>query len=407
MKARNLAALLLVALAFLSVPATAAPAPSPVGTELRINTDTNGFHSNPSVAAFQDGSFVVTWSGNGVRARFLDNNGRPTSGEIPLGMGSVAATVHQVVADRDGTFLVVATGFTTELPFYNIYVRRFYRNGTPKGKVIRANDARSAIRDRPVATIGPDGRFAVGWRELVPWSGPGGDYTNAVARIFSAKGKPLTPEILLREGDPASPAGDDLTNAITNSLALAPDGTLSALVQANGSVCLQSSLVRVAPNGRSSSSQFLGGPFCANPILTDASLAMGRDGSLVAAWTHFDAQAQRFAPNGTPRGEAFAVSEEPVDYQIDPAVALQAGGSFVVVWTDTRDRDGEGKGIFGRSFAPNGTPRTDDFLVNTTTAGDQQEAAIAAPRRGNVLVVWVQRSEERSGIFARLLSANQ
>src|SRR6185436_3783469 len=197
----NTKALPILLLALVTVPAFAGPPPLPRGTEILVGTV--GF--SPSVAVFEDGRFVVVWDGGpGIVARFFDRQGKPTSGELPL---KAVGHVNQVVADLDGTFLVVSTSFTNSS---NVYVRRFNPNGTPRGKTIRANAPSTSDRYEPVATIGPDGRFAVAWRADVPVPGREGEaWADAVARIFSAKGIPLTPEILLLRSSPASPAGDD------------------------------------------------------------------------------------------------------------------------------------------------------------------------------------------------------
>ncbi len=401
MMARALAATLQITfLALLAGPAGAAPPPVPRGAEIRVNTDTQVSHFNPSVAVFPDSRFVVVWSAtSGARARFFDSQGRPTSGERRL---AVSGIVDQVVADRDGSFLVVWSGGTG--PALGVYVRRFNRDGMPRGKAIRANAPSTSSRFDAVAAIGPDGRFAVAWKAQVDVSEESG-YTNAVARIFTAKGTPVTPEILLLEGDAAGAAGDDAIDAYPTSLALTPDGTLAALVQSfESSGCLNSYLIRVPSAGGSLSSQALGSILCA-PDYFGSSLAMGLDGSLVATWSDFSIRAQRFSPDGTPRGQYFGVSTGQ-DGQTDAAVALQAGGSFVVAWAEPFGRDGDGSGIFGRAFAPNGAPRTQDFRINVTTAGNQHDPAIAAARQGPVLVVWTQLTPDgRSDVFARVLSA--
>jgi hypothetical protein len=401
---KTLIALQVAVFAFLSIPAGAAP-PLPRGTEIQVNTDTTRSHFNPSVAVFPDGGFVVVWNATGARARFLDSQGRPTSGELAL---PVSGIVDQVVADRDGSFLVVWTGRPASSPASNVYVRRFNRNGTTRGKALRVNTFSTFNRSGAVAAIGPNGRFAVAWQAEIPCCVPGAGaaYTNAVARIFTARGNPATPEITLFSGSPAGPAGDDGEDAFPTSLTLAPDGTLSAIIRQ--SQCVRNILVRVPPNVGSPSEQALGPIFCSQAVSSRGSLAMGVDGSLITTWRDFDIQAQRFAPNGTPRGEGFRVSEQPVDLQIDPAVAQQAGGSFVVVWTEKDGRDGEGSGIFGRAFAPHGIPVSQDFQVNVTTAGDQYAPAIAAARQGSALVVWSQTlaADGRSDIFARVLSVN-
>lgn len=395
MHAKTLCALALTVLSS-SAPAVAAPPLVPKGTEFRVDTDASaGF--KPRIAAFPDGGFVVVWTGAGARARFLDSAGRPAGGVIRL--PGVVGFIDQVVVDRDGSFLLVWSGGP------DIYVRRFNRNGTPKGKRIRANLPSTSLKRDSVATIGPDGRFAVAWKADV--SNPGSDevlYTNAVGRIFTANGTPLTAEILLLAGDEASPAGDDVVDAFPSSLALKPDGTLVALAQQSG-YCFQSYLVQVPPGGTPSTPQSLGSIFCGNPFLGRdglvASLAMGKDGSLVAAWSEWQLMAQRFAPGGTPRGKAFPVSSDLEDEfrQVDPAVAPAADGSFVILWEE-ENRDGDGGGVFGRVFSAAGTPLADDFQINATSAGWQYQSAIASAPQGPVVVVW---STYLGGIFARLL----
>ncbi len=380
-------------LALVSLPAAAAGPPIPRGPEIQVSAT----GSNPSVAAFPDGRFVVVWNGDGgARARIFDRQGRPAGGEVSL---KLTGTVNHVAADRDGTFLVAWTGWT--LPT-SIYVRRFTANGKSRGKLIQANVPSGQNRFEPVIAIGADGRFAVAWEAEILASAPWEQgFTEAAARIFSAQGTPVTPEVIVLEASPAGPPGDDGNHAYPASVALAPDGTLSALVRYFG-ICTQSFLARVPPGASARSSLLSLDGGCGGLHSHEQSLAMGKDGSLVAAFVSFELFAQRFSPNGTPRGEVVTVSEDSARYQADPAVALQAGGSFVIVWVDPDGRDGDGKGIFGRAFNNIGNPRTQDFLVNVTAAGDQFAPAIAASRRGPVVVVW----NGPDGILARVLSAN-
>ena len=108
-----------------------------------------------------------------------------------------------------------------------------------------------------------------------------------------------------------------------------------------------------------------------------------------------------------PRGTEIRVNTNTTVSHFLPRVAVFPDGGFVVVWTDLDGRDGDGKGVYGRAFAANGTPRTGDFRLNTTTAGDQYAPAIAAARQGPVVVAWTQQAVEdgRSDVFVRVLSA--
>jgi hypothetical protein len=395
----------------LAVQAGAAPAgpPIPRGQEIRVNTATNvALYTVPKVAVFPDGGFVVVWtSDSGVRARFFDRKGKPAGGERPLNLG-IAGAVNEIVADRDGSFLVAWTGSTLARPTANVYVRRFNRDGTARGKAIRANDPSPNDRHGAVVAVGPDGRFAVAWRENVPIEDspfPDSYYTNAVGRIFKASGIPATREIGLFGGYPSSPAGDDAIDAFPTGLALAPDGTLSALVKEIDADCYNNYLVRV-PAGKVGTTRRLDSWICGSDASRSAALTMGVDGSLVAIWNDYPLVAQRFSLSGAPRGEPLAVSQSE-NRQAFAGVALQAGGSFVVVWTDLEERDGVSAGVYGRAFTANGVPRTGDFLINTSTEGAEFAPAIAAARQGPVVVVWTQNLDqnEPNNIFARVLSA--
>lgn len=389
----NSRALLAIALlALLAVPAAAGP-PLPRGGEIQVSA--SGL--NPSVAVFQDGRFVVVWNADGgVRARFFDSQGRPAGGEIPL---KLTGFVNQVAADRDGSFLVAWTGHSQPS---SVYVRRFNPNGSPRGKLIRANAPSSRPRFNPVIAVGADGRIAVAWgAEIVPAAPWEEGSTEAVARIFSARGTPLTPEFIVLEASPPGPPGDDGNHAYPASLALAPDGTLSALVRYIG-ICTESFLARVEPGASERSELIRFDGACGGLHSLEQGLAMGKDGSLVAAYVDHELYAQRLSPRGTLRGGIVTVTDDPSTFQADPSIALQAGGSFVVVWTDLTDRDGDGDGIFGRAFTAQGAPRTPDFLINVSAAGDQADPEIAAPRKGPLLVVW----SGPGGIFARVLSAS-
>ena len=380
-----------------ALPALAAP-PLPQGPEIKVNNRSRTF-SEPSVAVFPDGGFVVAWNiGGANRVRFFDRQGKPAGPERGL---QIRGGVQQVIADRNGSFLALSKGSVASS--VTLFLRRFRRDGTPAGRLIRVPTA-AHIDGDPIAAVGPDGRLAVAWGQDIY-----GDpqevslYTNAAAQIFTEDGTPLPPVILVA-GEPATQAGDDTVRAFPTALAFKPDGTLVAVVRDHDGGCAQTLLVMVPPDGGPMRHSGLGSPFCGPPGTPEASLTVGRDGGLIATWSEQDIQAQRLAPDETPREPWFQVAKHWVENQTDPVSALQAGGSFVIVWTEEM-RDGDGTGIFGRAFAANGTPRSGDFQVNVTTEGDQSNPAIAAARQGPVVVVWTQPTGlGGDNIFARVLS---
>ncbi|MGE3804412.1 MAG: hypothetical protein AB7K24_07050, partial [Gemmataceae bacterium] len=62
-------------------------------------------------------------------------------------------------------------------------------------------------------------------------------------------------------------------------------------------------------------------------------------------------------------------------------------GSFVVVW-QSQGQDGSGWGIYGQRYDAAGNKVGNEFLVNTTTAGDQLDPAVAVDADGDFVVVW-------------------
>lgn len=76
-----------------------------------------------------------------------------------------------------------------------------------------------------------------------------------------------------------------------------------------------------------------------------------------------------------------------------PAVAADATGNFVVVWSSWQD--GYGDGVFGQRYDSAGVAQGSEFQVNSYTTYNQRHPAVAADAAGNVLVVW--ESERNPG----------
>jgi hypothetical protein len=164
----------------------------------------------------------------------------------------------------------------------------------------------------------------------------------------------------------------------------------------------------------------LGGEFQINTYTTGRqffpSIAMAPNGRFVVAWAGFGdggtgsyytdyygntyslgsygVWARRFAPNGKPLGSDFQVNSATTYFQYPPSVAMDRAGNFVVVWQsgfyyDRNDNpDGSGQGVFGRLFSATGTPRGDDFQVNTYTTDTQYIPFVGMTSKGGFVVVW-------------------
>ena len=115
---------------------------------------------------------------------------------------------------------------------------------------------------------------------------------------------------------------------------------------------------------------------------------------------------QRFSEFGNPLGVEFAVNEFTTSTQSFPAAAIDAAGAFVVVWQSFSE-DGSGFSVVGRRFAANGTPLAGDFVVNTTTSGNQTAPVVATTGDGAFVVAWQTPDDgDFEGIRARRYDAS-
>jgi hypothetical protein len=79
--------------------------------------------------------------------------------------------------------------------------------------------------------------------------------------------------------------------------------------------------------------------------------------------------------------------------QADPAIASSPDGArYFATWTDTGTAD-----VRGRPVESTGTPVVDEFLVNSTVAGDQSESSIAALNNSTWVVTFTDHSTPPDG----------
>jgi hypothetical protein len=101
----------------------------------------------------------------------------------------------------------------------------------------------------------------------------------------------------------------------------------------------------------------------------------------------------------------FQINTHTTNNQANPAIAADANGNFVVVWSSYL-QDGSSNGIFGRRFNAACQPTTGEFQINSTTAGNQTEPAIAMNPAGNFIVAWHGPGPSEEDIFARRFDLN-
>ncbi len=126
-------------------------------------------------------------------------------------------------------------------------------------------------------------------------------------------------------------------------------------------------------------------------------VAVTPDGAFVAVWEddssdtdgagNHDIFLRGFAAAGCAGFADARVHTDGAGHQQEPAVAMDAGGNFVVAWAD----DGDDNGVFqihARGFYADGTPRFTLAPVNTTATGQQTRPSVAMAPDGRFVIAW-------------------
>ena len=141
---------------------------------------------------------------------------------------------------------------------------------------------------------------------------------------------------------------------------------------------------------------------------SDRAIATAVNGSYVVTWASntgsgWDVYFQRFDKSGVAQGGEVLVSQTATGDQVDPVISMDAAGlitggadNFVIAWAGA-GADGSDSSIYARKFNADGTAATNEFLVNSTTAGEQTAPALASSGAGDFVVTWTSAGQDGSG----------
>ncbi|MGE5610545.1 MAG: SdrD B-like domain-containing protein, partial [Bacillota bacterium] len=137
-------------------------------------------------------------------------------------------------------------------------------------------------------------------------------------------------------------------------------------------------------------------------------VAMDSDGDFVVAWSSADSGhggvfAQRFDAQGQPVGSEFRVSAKVVNADQQPAIAMEASGSFVITWM--RVLSSEDTDIYARQFDAAGVPQSGDLSI-ATAVNLESCPDVAMTSDGGFIVTWQgEHATSETDIYARRYSS--
>jgi len=133
-------------------------------------------------------------------------------------------------------------------------------------------------------------------------------------------------------------------------------------------------------------------------------VAMDEDGDFAVSWGiqqnfhDIDVQVRTYNASGQPQSSVIDVAQTAL---ISPSLAMQADGSFMLVWSNDNDNDKENgikPRVMGRRYSNiDGVPAGDAFRVDNFVNRDSQaqlQPSLAADPQGGYIAVWGEHSFE-------------
>ncbi|HBP97168.1 MAG TPA: hypothetical protein DD679_16635 [Pantoea agglomerans] len=128
--------------------------------------------------------------------------------------------------------------------------------------------------------------------------------------------------------------------------------------------------------------------------------------------TGYDVGVSVYDPSTHAVTGSFVANQTLTNNQASSAVSALQNGNYVVTWdsNDTSGPDQNGYSVWGRIYAADGTALTSEFLINTTTAGDQHMARVVSQADGSFIAVFLSTTDiapgaGTSGIYAQYFDA--
>ncbi len=263
------------------------------------------------------------------------------------------------------------------------------------------NTTSSGQQVNPAIAIAADESFVVVWEDDSNRNG----LFNIRTRAFGVDGLERFPQFTVNTSSRGQQLQPDVAVAANGDFVIVwqSDGDDDGLFQLEARGFAPDGIERIAEftvNARSAGQQI------------DPAIAMDPDGNFVVVWANdgdgdglFEVFARGFDASGLERIPQFTVNPRSAGQQLKPAIGMDANGNFIVVWEDDRDGDGSFQ-VHARAFNADGTERLARFTVNVFSAGQQINPAVSMDPEGNFAVAWEDDRDGDGEFHIRMRSFN-
>ena len=391
-----------------------------VGGEFGVNTTTNGDQKTPSVALDHAGDAVVVWSGNGERIGNVDSMGVFLQRYQAVGdaAGAIVTDVLNVVNVASGR---VAYAPVRESSVLTGTVSKFVLDMGEDLNRLGGVGGVNSILNPANWLLTRNGVVVPGGIAAIAYAFNSQTLKYEVTITFDGSStqsgqQPLGP------GDYVLTIREQVWDLFDNWFDGNQDGT------PRGDFQRRFTIVASGDGGGDDGGTDPGDPDTNQDevvnhdqagIQSDPAVATDADGNYVVVWVApaaggtTDIVGQRMTRAGRRVGPLFTVASYTLGNQIDPDVAMDRYGNFVVTWagvglvgsgttavTDTA-------GVWARVFNASGVPQGNQFQVAQARDGTQDRPAIAMGPQGNFAVTWSSNAVGgQYDVYARRFNAN-
>ncbi len=304
-----------------------------VGSEFRVNSETNNDQDEPSVAALNDGGFVVTWtssgqdgSGTGIYSKIYNADGSVRSGEAQVNTTSANNQYQSDVATTSSGYFVTWTSNSQDGSDDGIYGKYYDSNGNTLVDEFRVNTTTALDQRYSRAEQLDNGNVAVAWFS------PDIDGWGVFTQVVDQQGNLVGAETRVNTDQVNSQNFIDLA---------AIDGDRYVVAW--------------------------------NDINNDGT---------------FDAKQRIIHSDITFVTDEITINEQPLAGQTWPKLARLEGGGFIAAYRDPSATDGDGWGTYGQLYTIDGRAVDENFIINETTAGNQVLDDVVGLRGGGFFATY-------------------
>lgn len=359
--------------------------------DYQINSTSAYDQTNPASAMDTQENIIIVWSSyrqdsnsGGIFAQRFNTYYEPVGTEFQVNSTTLGnQTAPDVAMDPNGNFVVV--WHSPGLEDEDVFARRFNASGVPLGSQFQVNSNTAGSQTFPNVAAGPNGNFIVVWQSRLTLPQ---EQWNVCFQLYNSSGSPVGSEQQVNL----------LTDARYPDVAMEDDNEFTIVwMQDDAQHTYNQVMFRMYTSGASPKADSNSINTTAFYTVTYPSISCAASGHFVVTWEAHpsdaslkDIYARWYKFDGTPKSNEFVVNTYIPGAQQNPKVAMNDQRDFIIVWNSNMD-------IHAQKFDEFAHPIGDEFVVNTYTFSDQKYPAAVIKENREFAVVWQSDWQDGSG----------